>query len=195
MRGRRDDLTRGHASIRHAQVEDAEAVAAVHVMAWQESYAGLMPAEMLASFSVEDRAKRWRRILGKPDPAIATAAFVACAPNGSVAGFSSCGLQRSAELARAGFGGEFQALYVLRAAQRRGIGRALMGAMARDLADRGLQGSALWVLEGNQPALKFYAVLGGAVVAHREDRRGESIVLAEIAYGWASMASLATAAP
>ena len=195
LRGCRDDFAGGYASIRHAQVEDAEAIAAVHVAAWQESYADLMPAEMLASLSVEVRADRWRRILGKPDPAIATAAFIACVPGGSAVGFGSCGLQRSAELARAGFGGEFQALYVLRAAQRRGIGRALMGAMARDLAGRSIQGSALWVLGGNQPALKFYAVLGGTVAAHREDRRGEGAVLAEIAYGWASVTPLATAAP
>jgi len=184
-----------HASIRHARVEDAKAIAVVHVAAWRESYADLVPAEMLASLSVEERADRWRRIPGEPDPEIATVAFVACTPGGAVVGFGSCGLQRSAELARAGFGGEFQAIYVLRAAQRRGIGRALMSAMARDLGDRGLQGGALWVLEGNRPALNFYDMLGGAVVTQREDRRGEGAVLAEIAYGWASVASLAMAAP
>ena len=116
-------------------------------------------------------------------------------PDGTVVGFGSCGLQRSAALTGAGFGGEFQAIYALRAAQRRGIGRALMGAMARDLEDRGLQGGALWVLEGNLPALNFYDMLGGVVVARRENRRGEGAVLAEIGYGWASVASLAMAAP
>jgi len=121
-------------------------------------------------------------------------AFVACAPSGAVEGFGSCGLQRSAKLAGAGFGGEFQAIYILRAAQRRGIGRALMGAMAWDLADRDVEGSALWVLEGNQPALSFYDVLGGMVVAQREDRQGEDVGLAEIAYGWATLALLTTAA-
>lgn len=185
----------GHASIRCAQLEDAEAIAAVHVTVWKESYTGLVPAEMLASLSVAERADRWRRILGKPDPAIATAAFVACESGGTVVGFSSCGLQRSADLVGAGFGGEFQAIYVLHAAQRRGMGRALMGAMARDLTNRGLQGGALWVLAGNRPAMNFYDVLGGAVAAEREDKRDEGTVLAEIAYGWASVASLATAAP
>ena len=183
-----------HASIRRAQLEDAEAIAAVHVTAWKESYTGLVPAEMLASLSVAERADRWRRILGKPDPGIATAAFVACGPSGKVMGFSSCGLQRSADLAGAGFDGEFQAIYVLRAAQRRGMGHALMGAMARNLTDRGLHGGTLWVLAGNQPAMNFYDVLGGVVVAERKDKRGEGTVLAEIAYGWASVASVATVA-
>ena len=184
-----------YASIRRAQLEDAEAIAAVHVRAWKESYTGLVPAEMLASLSVAERADCWHRILGKPDPAIATAVFVACGPGGTVVGLSACGLQRSADLAGAGFGGEFQAIYILRAAQRRGIGRALMGAMAQDLANRGLQGGALWVLAGNQPAMNFYDVLGGGVVAEREDKRGEGIVFAQIAYGWATVALLATAAP
>lgn len=42
--------------------------------------------------------------------------------------------------------------------------------------------------------MDFYDRLGGVVVAQREDNRGEGIILAEIAYGWASVASLAAAA-
>ncbi len=182
-------------SIGRARLDDAQAIAAVHVAAWRESYAGLVPAEMLASLSVEERTDRWRRILGEPGPTIATVAFVACAPGGAVVGFGSCGRQRSAELAGAGFGGEFQAIYVLRSAQRRGMGRALMGAMARNLVDRSLQGGALWVLQGNQSALNFYDTLGGVIVAQREDKRGEGIVFAETAYGWARVTLLAMATP
>ena len=90
--------------------------------------------------------------------------------------------------------GEFQAIYVLRAAQRRGGGRGLMVAMAGDLVGRGFQRAALWVLEGNQPARAFYAALGGLVVARREDKRPEGI-LEEVAYGWSSLASVVTAGP
>jgi len=182
-----------NASIRRARLEDAEAIAAVHVAAWRESYTGLVPAEMLANLSVEDRAKRWRRILGEPNPEIRTVAFVSCAPDGAVVGFGSCGLQRSAELAGAGFSGEFQAIYVLRAAQHRGVGRTLMNAMAHSLQEDGVQGGALWVLEGNQPARGFYDVLGGMVIAHREDKRGESTVFVEVAYGWTNLTSVAKA--
>lgn len=187
-------FTKAHANIRRAQVKDADAIAAVHVAAWQESYTGLVPEEMLASLSVAEWAEDWRHILVEPDPIIATAVFVACTPGGAVAGFSSCGRQRSAELAGAGFDGEFQAIYVLRAAQRRGVGRALMGVMARHLADHGFQGGALWVLIGNQPAQDFYGMLGGVSVAQREDKGSQGIVFFEIAYGWTNLASLATAA-
>ncbi len=182
-----------YASVRRAQLKDADAIAAVHVTAWRESYIGLVPAEMLANLSVEDRARRWRTILGEPDPEIRTVAFVACVSDGAVVGFSSCGLQRSAELTGAGFDGEFQAIYVLRAAQHRGVGRMLMDAMACSLAENGVQAGALWVLEGNQPACSFYDVLGGMVVARREDRRGESTVFVEVAYGWANLSTIAKA--
>jgi hypothetical protein len=41
--------------IRQAILEDAEAIAKVHVASWQAAYKGLMPAEFLASLSVERR--------------------------------------------------------------------------------------------------------------------------------------------
>lgn len=111
-------------------------------------------------------------------------------PGLSIAGFGSCGRQRSPDLAEAGFDGEFQAIYVLQAAQRRGVGRALMAEMARDLVSRGFQGGALWVLDGNRPARGFYEALGGHVIGAREDRRDKDLTLAEVAYGWASLGTI-----
>ena len=181
------------ASIRRAQLVDAEAIAAVHVAAWRESYAGLVPAEVLATLSVEDRAKLWRHILGAPDPRVQMVAFVSCAPDGVVVGFGSCGPQRSAELAGAGFGGEFHAIYVLRAAQHRGVGRALMNAMAHSLQGAGVQGGALWVLKSNQPARRFYDKLGGMIVSHREEKLGLDTLFVEVAYGWTDLTSFVTA--
>lgn len=188
-------IAEDQARIRPARPDDAAAIAAVHVAAWRESYAGLVPPEMLASLSVAERAERWRHILRQSDPVTGTADFVAQLPDGRVTGFASCGRQRSAGLAEAGFGGEVQAIYVLRTAQRRGLGRALMGVMARTLRERGFQGVALWVLAGNRPALDFYGRLGGGIVAQRQDAWAEGVILAELAYGWASLAALATAAP
>ena len=180
--------------IRRAQATDAGAIAVVHVQAWREAYAGLMPAETLASLSVDERAARWRRILGEPDPATGTATFVAGVPGASTVAFGSCGQQRAQDLAGAGFDGEFQAIYVLRAAQRRGIGRALMAEMARHLAGRSFRGASLWVLSGNHPACRFYEALGGRVVGEREERRADGLVLAQLAYGWTNLGPIRAAA-
>jgi len=179
--------------IRRACVADAEAIAAVHVTSWRETYIGLIPEGMLAGLSVDERSSRWRRILGEPDPAVATAGFVACVADETIVGFGSCGLQRSQDLVTAGFDGEFQAVYILRAAQHRRVGHALMAEMARDLSSRGLRAGSLWVLEENHPAPGFYEALGGRVVGRRDDQRGEGVILAELAYGWTTLGPIGAA--
>ena len=50
------------ARIRRAGMDDAEIVAQLHVDAWRESYASMMPPEALSLLSVEEQAERWRDI-------------------------------------------------------------------------------------------------------------------------------------
>ncbi|MCJ2059612.1 GNAT family N-acetyltransferase [Methylobacterium sp. J-048] len=173
-------------TVRPAGLEDAPAIAAIHVAAWQETYAGLLPAAMIAALTVETWLAIWARILG--DPASGTAVEVAEGPAGLV-GFGSCGAQRSADLAAAGFDGEVSAIYVLRAAQRRGTGAALMAALAAHLLQSGHRAASLWVLRENAMARRFYERLGGVVVGKREEAR-EHDMLVEVAYGWRDLAAL-----
>lgn len=56
-------------SVRVAWADDAEAVAAVQVRAWRESYADLLPAEVLASLDHASMAEGWRRALAAPGDA------------------------------------------------------------------------------------------------------------------------------
>jgi ribosomal protein S18 acetylase RimI-like enzyme len=56
-------------SARVAWAEDAPAIAAVQVRAWRESYAGLLPAEVLENLSADDIAAGWREALGHPTDA------------------------------------------------------------------------------------------------------------------------------
>ena len=194
------DLARmDEVAIRRAQAGDAAAIAAVHVAAWRESYAGLVPERMLAAFPVAERTGRWQRILTAPDPSRESAVFVAVRPDQSIIGFGSCGRQPAAGLLADGFAGEFSALYLLAAHQRRGIGRRLMVLMAQDLLAREMRAAALWVLRDNQPARRFYEALGAKVVGQRvetvDERIGEPSrtqdVLHEVAYGWPDLSLLA----
>jgi ribosomal protein S18 acetylase RimI-like enzyme len=187
-------------AIRRAQVGDAAAIAAVHVAAWRETYAGLAPARMLSAFSVAERARRWHRILTAPDPSLESAVFVAVARGREVIGFGSCGRQPAPDLVASGFAGEFSALYLLTAHQRQGIGRRLMGLMAQDLLAREMRGAALWVLRDNEPARRFYETLGAKLVGQRietvdgfisGERTGAQDVLHEVAYGWPDLSPLA----
>lgn|GEM_PF-2418523 len=71
---------------------------------------------------------------------------------------------------------ELWAIYLLRAVQNRGLGRALMAAMA-DAPFTAL------VLEGNAPARRFYTASGGNVIAERPETIGQTAIN-ELVYGW-----------
>lgn len=167
--------------VRPAQLADAARIGAVHVAAWRETYAGLIPSSRLATLDADKRSAMWRRQL-----ASGTArGIVVAEERGLIVGFASCARQRSSALAAAGYAGEIPAIYLLRANQGRGTGRLLMQAMARRLIAEGYRGMALWVLATNAPARAFYERLGGIIVAEQiEDG------LAEVAYGWHDVASL-----
>src|SRR5215217_8701040 len=49
--------------VRPAGIQDAEAIALVHVRTWRIAYAELVPAAYLANITLERRAPRWREIL------------------------------------------------------------------------------------------------------------------------------------
>ena len=56
-------------SVRTAWAADAEAIATVQVSAWRDSYASLLPADVLAELDPEPIAARWRASLDKPGDA------------------------------------------------------------------------------------------------------------------------------
>lgn len=170
--------------VRPARLADSERIGEIHVAAWRETYAGLMPAARLAALDVRERAALWRRQLTS-----GMARGIAVAESGGeLMGFAACARQRTPALAAAGYAGEVTALYVLRAAQGRGTGRLLMRAMARRLIAEGYRSMALWVLAANAPARRFYERLEGVLIAEQVD--GED---AEVAYGWRDLAALARA--
>jgi GNAT superfamily N-acetyltransferase len=56
-------------SCRVAWADDAPAIAAVQVRAWRSSYAGLLPADVLAGLDAEQIAATWRTALSTPPDA------------------------------------------------------------------------------------------------------------------------------
>src|SRR5271165_2088735 len=51
--------------IRDAELRDARGIAEVHVRSWQAAYAGIVPDEVLARLSVDQREQLWAQILSK----------------------------------------------------------------------------------------------------------------------------------
>ena len=167
-------------TIRRAAVADVARIGAVHVQAWHEAYAGLIPDEVLARLDPGRRAAMWLRLLTD-----GRAVFVGELED-EIVGFGSCGPQRDASLP---YDGEIAAIYVLRRAYRVGIGRRLMAAMARELRAQGFQSASLWVMEVNAPARAFYERLGGKVVTRRDQIR-DGFAAIGVAYAWDDLSVL-----
>lgn len=174
--------------VRPARVDDAAAIARVHVATWRSTYPGLLPDQYLLGLSAQAHAAQWRDLLKARRRAFVAEADTRAAdglPATSIVGFATCGRQRS-HLAQ--YDGEFCALYVHEDAQGQGYGRRLMTAMAADMARGGMRSACVWVLRGN-PACWFYERLGGRRVGEKPlDFAGTT--LSEIAYGWDDLTAL-----
>jgi ribosomal protein S18 acetylase RimI-like enzyme len=176
-------------TIRPARLADCNAIGAIHVAAWRETYAGRMKQQLLDELSATARAARWRQALER-DPPI-PALFVATAEFDEVVGFAAGGPWRGASQKA---DGEIYAIYMLRAAQRRGAGRMLMAAVAAALETHALRSLGLWVLRANSSARSFYDALGGSVIGERIELM-DGHDLTELAYGWSDMTALLTLRP
>lgn len=140
--------------LRAARRGDELAVAALHVRSWQEAYRGLMPAEFLDALDPRDRVGRYTfeaTEAGAPTTVLA----VAVGEDGeeAVAGFATFGASRDEDAPGLG---EVYALYVDPDRHRGGVGRLLMGEARRRLREAGFAAAILWVLRGNERAVRFY---------------------------------------
>ena len=141
--------------VRRANLEDADAIAAVHVRSWEAAYRGLVPQAWFAERTLQRRTAMWRELLRRGEN---TRVFVACL-NGTLVGF--CGAATPSRDEDAGEGtSEIAALYVDPGHWRAGAGRALITATLRDLAACLWRDVTLWVLEANDRARSFYAGVG-----------------------------------
>jgi len=145
--------------VRQGTVDDAEAVAAVHVRAWQTAYAGIVPDDVLAALDPVQRAKRRRTQLA--DPHRPGMLFVAVC-DGAVVGFAEVGPGLVGDDQFDDDTGQVYALYVDPGWWRRGVGQALLDvALAHLLAARP-RPVRLWVLAANTAARRFYERYGFA---------------------------------
>lgn len=159
--------------IRLATLDDAPAIAAVHVTSWRETYAGIIPASYLERLDIAERQKIWTKAVESGQPV-----HVAVVDD-KVVGFANGGKNRDKDTA---YAGELYAIYLLKAFQKRGIGRMLFDSVVADLASEQLLPFVTWVLADN-PTLNFYQYTGGKVISeHLEDFDG--CTLKELQLAW-----------
>lgn len=143
-------------SVRLASIDDASAIAAVHVAAWRAAYAGLMPQTVLDELNVEQRTAGWQRSLSSSGPAITS---VVTDASNTVVGFAHYGLARDATYMDQ-HRGELFAINLRPDAWRRGLGRQLCDEVLAHGAAQQWQQLTLWVLRENFRARAFYESMG-----------------------------------
>lgn len=146
--------------------QDREGRALVHYQAWQETYPGLMPEDVLSAHTLE----RCREKANDRRFSSSANTFVALdRENGDrVVGFAALS-RRARDFVSVPDAGEIVALYVLREFQGYGIGRKLL---EHCLAWLPQPRTALFVLKGNDKAIGFYEHIGFRLTGHELTQDG-----------------------
>ncbi len=156
------------------------AIGAVHVLAWHETYRGIVPDAVLASLNPRERGALWARVNA------AQGGVFVLREGTRIVGFGAAGPNRDKELPQ---GGMFNALYLLRHAQRHGHGTRMISRLARHLLDTGSTDAVLWVAAANHGACRFHERLGGQIVAHATEQH-EGWQMECVAYAWTDLTTL-----
>ncbi len=140
--------------IRAATIADADGIAALHAASWRSAYLGILKDSTLGPALDGERQTHWRSELAAMTPAdtvlIADGlGFIAAWAEGDP-----------------GFGAYIDNLHVHPDRRSAGLGRRLLGAAMRRVADRGEARAYLWVFDNNTRAVDFYRRLGGEIVEH-----------------------------
>ncbi len=150
--------------VRLAAVEDAARLGQIHVVTWRRAYSGLVPEDYLDSLDEATSSRRWTEGLSTGGGEgrwfdRSSVVHVAADEHEVIQGFIAVGTLRDAADGEAHLG-EVRALYVDPAAWDNGYGRALLAAGQAALVERGFGVAALWVLESNARARRFYEKAG-----------------------------------
>jgi ribosomal protein S18 acetylase RimI-like enzyme len=162
-------------SVRVAWSADADAVAAVQVASWRETYAGLLPPEVLDSLDVAEFAEQWARSMTKPADA-RNRVLVALERN-DVRGFAVTGPSTDPD-ADPVTDGEIAELLVDRSTRGQGHGSRLLQAAVDTLRQDRFTRAVMWLRADDEVARRFLADAGWAPdQAHRElDLHGDGLV-------------------
>ena len=139
--------------VTHATLEDARTVAEIHVRSWQSAYESILPAEYLASLSVERREEWWKKCIVEGTPELLVARN-----KGVIQGWLNFGACRDEESPSSN--AEVWALYVSPESWSTGTGRALWLRAKELMLKQCFKSCSLWVFPQNTRAIKFYRSAG-----------------------------------
>ena len=129
-----------------AALEDARAVAQVHVLSWQHAYREILPSGFLSQLSAESREAMWHESIVKGVPELLVARV-----QDTVVGFIAFGPSRDEGTSPAS--AEVWAIYLAPNSWSSGIGRALWLAAKERMLEQSVRSVSLWVIATNERAI------------------------------------------
>ena len=160
--------------IRDATEADIPALAEVHVTSWRATYAPMM----MSGPSVALRERQWRELFAKADGS--WFCLVVENATGQLVGFAKGNRSDHPE-----YGGELNKIYLLREYQRIGLGKRLVGHVARRFLSQGI--TSMWLYgDARNPSANAWRALG-AVKTDSDPGNGN--------YGWRDLRALADRCP
>lgn len=167
--------------IRKAHVEDAEKIAVLHANSWKNTYRGILSGHFLEAEVEKDRLQHWKKKL----PSLTHSEFVLVAEKDN----TLLGFVALLDKPEAGFDAFIDNLHTRGDMKGKGVGTALMRAVAQRLQQSGRKSVYLWVLKGNHPAEEFYKRRGGEALDSSTVHFGGKDV-EQTRFGWRTLNTL-----
>ena len=142
--------------IRKASLEDAPAIAKVHVDSWRTTYKGIIPQPFLDKLDYDQRTELWIKNISNPLNQV----FVALNDDEQIVGFAT-GSKREKNIEADA--ADLTSIYLLEQWQGFGLGKLLLKAVMEDLNEKGFTKAYVEVLAENK-SREFYQNYGANYV-------------------------------
>ncbi len=146
--------------VRWADLDDVRGVAIVHVDSWRAAYQGLIDQHVLDALRVDQRADGWSRWItaslsgqGTDGASAEPHRLLVAELDGRIVGWAAFGAGRDEGTTHRG---ELAGLYVHPDYWSQRVGHALIARVEQELIAEGRTEAYLWVLRGNDRAIRFY---------------------------------------
>ncbi|GAB2178302.1 N-acetyltransferase family protein [Dongia sp. agr-C8] len=178
--------------IRPAVLDDALEIAEIHYLGWKSAYAGVVDEKQIEAKQPEQRLDYWKHKMQDGQNLVLVGQQE---PDGPILGFIYGGPVLDHTITRkipgqpklSDFDCEINIVHIRHAVQGKGLGRALIAAIAHHWQVGGRRAPMLWAFRDNDYR-KLYDKLGGTVFAEGVDEGAP-----DVAYGWRDLNQLIAA--